>query len=473
MSIRFDFSSAFENVSELNIASGAEYLTSSHLDLLESKFKATLNNLKSGRASGLLPFFDLPFDTTSINLINSTARQLRARFDNFVLLGIGGSALGATALHEGLNHGQHNLLPREKRKGSRYFCLDNVDPDFIRATIDVISPEDTLVNVISKSGGTAETIAEFLYFKEWFQAELGDKWREHIVVTTGTGSGFLQKLALDNGLITLGIDDNVGGRFSVLSSVGLFPAAMTGIDIEKVCEGARTVSDSCLSVNFQENPAAMLAAILVQADLKLHKPIHVFMSYANRLFRISDWFRQLWAESLGKKHDLNGKIVNTGPTPVRALGATDQHSQTQLYIEGPDDKVIVFIGTKDFETDLTITSQKSDAPETDYFMGRTFGELLNAERRATEFALNEASRINFTIELDRIDERHLGALMYILETSVLFAGAFYNVNPLDQPGVEAGKLATYALMGKDGYSNLAREIQETEKLNIMGVDIKL
>jgi len=187
--------------------------------------------------------------------------------------------------------------------------------------------------------------------------------------------------------------------------------------------------------------------------------MQVFFAYSNRLYFIADWMRQLWAESLGKKFDLQGKEVYTGPTPLKALGVTDQHSQVQLYMEGPQDKVIIFLGVKEFENKIEIPSGVLDTPDTSYLGGAELGQLLNAERRATRQALTEAGRPNLTLEMDQIDPPHIGALMYLLEAATLYAGGFYNVNPLDQPGVEAGKKAAYALMGRVGYEDLRQRLE--------------
>ncbi len=447
-------------------------LSRDELVSLESAFSAAHSGLSRKRASGELPFFDLPFDERVLSEVNSAAHRLRQKFDDLVLLGIGGSALGAIALHEVLNHCQHNLLPRDKRQGCRFFCPDNVDPDLLRSLTDVLDPRHTLVNVATKSGSTAETLAEFMFFRDWFEKSLGREWVEHFVITTDPEQGFLRRYAQEKGIATFPIHPKVGGRFSVLTPAALFPAAMTGICIDEVCRGARRVSPHCFAKHLEDNPAALVAALLYLADVRKFLPIHVLFAYSNRLYLLVDWFRQLWAESLGKRHRLDGTEAFTGPTPVRALGATDQHSQVQLYTEGPRDKAVVFLGTRRFDAELGIPALDVSSSETDYLAGRTFGELLNAERRATEYALTAADRFNITIEVDEIDGLHLGALMYLLEAATLFAGAFYNVNPLDQPGVEAGKRATYALMGRKGYESERAVLEVTaDKARELKIDL--
>jgi glucose-6-phosphate isomerase len=233
---------------------------------------------------------------------------------------------------------------------------------------------------------------------------------------------------------------------------------MTGIDISDLCAGARAVAESCFQRDIELNPSAKFASLLYLSQELKRKPIHVMFAYANRLYPIADWFRQLWAESLGKKYDLSGKVVNTGPTPVKAIGATDQHSQVQLYMEGPNDKSVIFLKTKSFQSAISIPSLGSDTEESGYLSGCDLGKLLNVEQTATAYALTKAQRPNMTIELDKVDPHHIGALLYLLESSVLYAGALYNVDPLDQPGVEQGKKATFALMGRQGYEAEKSEI---------------
>jgi glucose-6-phosphate isomerase len=453
MSFTFDFTSVYENI--VGAGNGINQLM---LDELRATFRKTRIDLIERNASGSLPFWDLPFDNEMISEVEIYASTARKRFKNFVLFGIGGSALGPTALHGALNHLQHNLLPDDKRNGCRYFCPDNVDPDLMSSVLDVIDPSETLFNVITKSGGTSETVAQFLVIVDLLKRNVGENWREHLVITTDPHKGFMREFCDKEGVQTFDINPDVGGRFTVLTPVGLLPAMMTGIDIRSLCKGAGELKESCFKDSFEDNPAAMLAAILYLAQAKLNRPIHVVFSYSNRLHPIADWFRQLWAESLGKRYSTDGNEVFTGPTPVKAIGATDQHSQVQLYIEGPPDKIFLILGSKTFKTEITIPNLGLDHDTVAYLQDSNLSSLLNYERFATAYALTNAGRPNMTIEMDEINPANIGALMYLLEAATLYAGGFYDVNPLDQPGVEAGKLATYALMGKHGHEKLRQEM---------------
>jgi glucose-6-phosphate isomerase len=237
----------------------------------------------------------------------------------------------------------------------------------------------------------------------------------------------------------------------VLSAVGLLPAALAGIDIEALLAGAADMDERCRTGDMPRNPAGMFAALQYLAHTERGAPIHVMMAYTDRLYSVADWFSQLWAESLGKQHDLRGGEVFRGPTPVKALGATDQHSQVQLYIEGPFDKTITFLTARETALDVAIPEVYHDIDELSYLGGRTLGELLDAERQATAGALASRGRMNMTIELPRIDARALGQLFMMLQIATVYAGVLYEVDPLDQPGVELGKQLTYGLMGRAGF----------------------
>ncbi len=467
MAFNFDYSSMMKS-QDLIDGIGTE-----ELNELENIFQAARKDLQERRSSGELPFWDLPFNQEMIDDVLDFKNKNQSRFTDFVHLGIGGSALGSIALHSTLNHLQHNLLPKDKRKGCRFFCPDNVDPDLIGSVLDVIDVKKSLFHIVTKSGGTAETISQFMLVVDILKKQIGDNWSDHLAITTDPEKGFMRKFANDHGVRTFPIEPKVGGRFTVLTPVGLLPAAMTGIDVAGLCRGARQVGDYCFKDRLTDNPAALLAALFFLADKEKKRPIHIFFAYSNRLYLISDWFRQLWAESLGKKLDLNENPVFRGATPVKAVGATDQHSQVQLYVEGPRDKAVLFLGVKEFADKLEIPAMDFSAPETDYLGDKNFEMLLNSERRATEYALTKSGQLNMSLVMDRIDPAHIGALLYLLEGVVLYAGAFYHVNPLDQPGVEAGKRATYALMGRDGFSGEREKIESFYSDERQAIDISL
>lgn len=413
-------------------------------------------DMETRRKSGALPYRDLPYQDVSD--IVDYAEKARTQFGNFVNVGIGGSALGAQALHLALNHPQHNLLPKGKRTGMRFFVADNIDPDHLAGIFDVCDPADTLYNVITKSGSTAETMGTFLLVRERLEQAVGDTWREHLVFTTDAANGDLRKIADDEGITSFVVPDGVGGRFSVLTPVGLLPAACAGIDIRGLLEGAAQMDRRLSTTQPMENPAYLYAMYQYLLDTQSGKPMSVMMPYSSGLYGLADWYRQLWAESLGKKLDLDGNVVNTGPTPVKALGATDQHSQVQLYVEGPYDKVFTFLAVGGFDHDLPMQPAYPGTAALDYLGGRTMSELIEAERLGTVHALTTNQRPNMTITFPKVTPQTVGQFMYALEVATVFSGGLYHIDPLDQPGVEAGKIAAFALMGRPGYENRADEI---------------
>ncbi len=298
-------------------------------------------------------FMELPYDEQLADQINCMADQLRRWCRNFVVLGIGGSALGNITVHRALNHPFHNMLPIDHpaRGGApRIFVMDNVDPWKISGLMDIIKEEipQTAFNVITKSGGTAETMSQFLSARELLENSEGADPAQQIIATTDTNpeKSLLKRMAQEAGYETLPIPDNVGGRFSVLSAVGLLSAAVSGVDIDGLFGGARRADKACRVADMSENPAAQFAAALYLQHQN-GKPMNVLMPYSEALSGLSDWFCQLWAESLGKRKDLDGHDVFRGPTPVPSVGVTDQHSTMQLYQDGPFDKVICFVEVAD------------------------------------------------------------------------------------------------------------------------------
>ncbi|PID27862.1 MAG: glucose-6-phosphate isomerase [Candidatus Cloacimonadota bacterium] len=392
-------------------------------------------------------FLELP--GKDISDIKNYVSENCKEFDNLVVIGIGGSALGSLAVKSAL---QHKSDPRKK-----LIILDNVDPGFIRKNICGLDFKRTLVNVITKSGATAETMSIFLIILDIMKKKLGEDFKNHLVFTTDPEKGLLNKVANKIGVKCFEIPENVGGRFSVLTPAGLLPSAFLGLDIEKMLKGADDMKNICLTSDIQESPAYNLAISHVNGMFE-NKNIAVMFPYSNSLVSFADWFKQLWAESLGKRFDLAGKVVNTGQTPTVALGATDQHSQVQLYAEGPDDKIFTFLKVEKFHADYKII--KSDLlPELDYLSNHNLSDLLNAECLATEKALTDVKRVNCALIFPELDEYHLGQAFMLFEIMTVYAGILLNINPLDQPGVEAGKIATFSLMGRKGFEKEAEEMK--------------
>ena len=291
---------------------------------------------------------------------------------------------------------------------------------------------------------------------------LGPRWKNNLVVTTDPEDGILRQIVREEGLLSLEVPSGVGGRFSVLTPVGLFPLAMAGVDVKGLLAGAAAMRQRTLEENPWRNPARLYA---LTQHLLYQKGCHisVMMPYSDSLYLLADWFRQLWAESLGKRLNSRNEVVETGPTPVKALGATDQHSQIQLYAEGPRDKVVTFIRVEEFRAALPVPKGYPRIKDLAYLSGHDFGELLNAEQRATAMALARNGRPNCSFILPRIDAQVIGQMIFLLETATAYAGGLFGVNPMDQPGVEEGKRYAYGLMGKQGFANRAVEVEKFEK----------
>ena len=451
---------------------------------LADRARELTDRLETTRGTGWERWRSLPFDpmkSDHLRQIHAIVDKCKGKFDTLVVLGIGGSALGNIALQSALNPAVYNLLDDAHRPGPRMFVLDNVDPHSVRGVLRYCESQSpgkclgrTLFNVVSKSGETAETAAQFMIVRGLLEAEFGPDAKDHVVAITDPEKGTMRTICDQQGYATLPVPDGVGGRFSVLSPVGLFSAAMCGIDIEALLRGASAMDKRCSEADLSKNPAAMLATLLCELGaLKGNpKPNHVLMPYCNGLYLLADWFRQLWAESLGKRYDTKGNEVFAGFTPIKALGATDQHSQVQLYREGPNDKVFGLIEVQDFgkassagggsafEGDVSIpTGFHVDA--LNYLEGSTLATLLNAEKRATEYALVESERPNFTIRFPRVDAEHVGQFIQLWQVTTAYAGLILGIDAYDQPAVETGKKATFGLMGRPGYEDWQGKVNET------------
>ncbi len=404
---------------------------------------------------------ELPYtDEKLISDMEAEAERINRDFESFVVLGIGGSALGSRAMFTALKHLKYNELPREKR-GVRFYVADNVDPDGLNALFDVIDPEKTVFHVITKSGNTVETVTQFMLAARLIADKVSDI-SKNIIVTTDKEKGNVKRIADNCGFKTYVVPDGVGGRFSVFSPVGLLSAAVLGIDIRAMLKGAADMDEVACVPSLHDNPAFMYAA-LTCAAMKKGVNINVMMPYSDALKDTSEWFCQLWAESLGKRYDNSGRLIEIGQTPVRALGVTDQHSQVQLYTEGPYDKLITFIEVKKFRTELVIPKAPMAVYDAEYLAGQSFNKLISSEMYATRYAVTRAGKMNLLISLDELDEYTFGALIMFFETATAAAGEFLDINAFDQPGVEEGKLATFALMGREGYEKKAEEMTAAEK----------
>ena len=422
-------------------------------------FAAAANQaVQAARGTGWLGWTELPYNQEEIVAhIEKTAARVREQFDAFVVLGIGGSALGPIAVQQALNHLHYNELPAQKRGGPRLYVEDNIDPERMQALLDVIDVKTTCFNVITKSGATAETMSQYLTISELLKKEVGDKWADHIIATTDCEKGNLIKLAKEHGFDLFFIPGSVGGRFSELSPVGLLPAAVCGIDIRAMLEGAAAMDARCKGDDVWHNPALLEAVLqyICMEDMGIN--IQVTMPYADSLKYMADWFCQLWAESLGKNVTRKGMAKNCGQTPVKSLGVTDQHSQLQLYTEGPYDKVITLLKVENFRAESPIPHGCEEFPDVAFLGGKSLNQLIEAERQGTEYALLKAGRMSQTITLPCVNAGTIGQLMYFFELTTAYEGELLNIDAFNQPGVEESKVASYAVLGNEAEKYRAKQ----------------
>ncbi len=421
----------------------ASGLRDADLDAVAGEFDLASERLRRRIESGDIGFWKLPKDASARRAVHELADRLAGDVREVLVLGIGGSSLGARALCEALGGAAPGFPPTQ---GCRVHFPDNSDPWLLSILLERLDPRETAVLVVSKSGGTVETTAQMQVVVRWLTHAIGvESTRRRVVAITDPRTGALRALAEREGWSALSIPENVGGRFSVLTAAGLLPALLAGVDVDALLAGAGAMATRCEAAALLENPAGLLATVHVLHQRLRGRSIHVMMPYADRLRAFAAWFVQLWAESLGKRLALDGRVIESGPTPLVAVGATDQHAQLQLFIEGPRDKLVTFIAVAHVERDLEIPGSDED---TRHLAGKTLGGLLRAQHEATCEALAADARPSLTVHLDRLDAHAFGELLFLYQAATAFAGELYGVNAFDQPGVALGKRLTDGLLGR-------------------------
>ncbi|MBQ2661464.1 MAG: glucose-6-phosphate isomerase [Clostridia bacterium] len=434
------------------------------IESMRSEISRAVKGMEQKRSN--MRWRELPFNQTEIvTELKATAQHIRNNFEYFVVLGIGGSALGPIAVHQALTHARYNELPDEKRNGPKFYVEDNVDPEKISALFDVIDIKKTMFNIITKSGNTSETVSQMLFVFDILKKTVGDDWTKHVIATTDASKGSLRLIADKYSIKTFIVPDGVGGRFSELCPVGLLAASVCGIDIDELLAGAAYMDEICTeTADIMQNPA-YISAVLEVIAMRKGKNISVFMPYCDALKYMADWYAQLWAESLGKRYDNEGNEVFVGQTPVKALGVTDQHSQIQLYTEGPNDKVVTFLEVENYRKTVEIPSLEmfDELHDVNFLSGHTFNELIGHECFSTEYALVQSGRMSKNIVFNEVNAFTVGQFLCLLELQTAFAGELLNINAFDQPGVEEGKKATYALLERPGYDEKRKELEMMPK----------
>jgi len=427
----------------LNETLGSAGLARADLDALAERAADTVRAVADRRAAGQLPVFALVQQPEALGRITALAREVRDEIDTLVVLGVGGSALGSRAILSALGSGTPRVV-----------VADNVDPWSVGALLDDLDLTRTAFNVVSKSGETAATIAQFLIVRDRLLRALGAiEYKPRVIITTDAERGSLRQIVNDEGFRDLAVPAGVASRFSVLTAAGLFPAAVGGVRIEDVLAGAAWMDQRTRSPVLWENPALLLAAMLYLAETRASTHTVVLMPYSDRLRDLARWFAQLWAESLGKAVDLDGRKRAVGTTPQAAVGVSDQHSLLQLWLDGPADRVVCFVRVEDHGREIEIPSAYGDLEGVGYLRGKGLGALLNMEQRATELALQQRGRLSLTLSVPELNAFTLGQLVFLFEAVTVFAASLHRVDSWNQPAAEEGRQLTFGLAGRKAWED--------------------
>ncbi len=425
----------FVNIHQIATKNSEDGLSKSEIQTYSNRFKHYWDLVQS-RKQG---FIDLPYDTKTLTGIQTFTQEIRGEYKYIVILGIGGSMLGPKCILEA-------LFNKLRTTNLEVICLDNIDPHQTAEVDAYINYEQTLFLVQTKSGGTPETLAQYFYFREKLEFKKLDVTK-HLVIVTDPTQGYLREVANQEQIPSFTIPENVGGRFSVLSSVGLLITELIGLSATKMLQGAQETLEKQLDLAYK------LATIQYLLSRK-QKNINVLMAYSSRLKTLTEWYTQLLAESTGKKilsnstaqNNNSNQDYNVGLTPLPSVGATDQHSQVQLFKEGPNNKLIMFLEVLNHQVIVPLPA--IGVERFNFLSQKSFNKLLDAELQGTKQSLTESQRPNLTIQILQIDEHNLGSLFMLFELATAFLGEFLQINTFDQPGVERGKILAKEILSK-------------------------
>lgn len=434
--ITFDYSKTAGFISEEEIGYMSR-LTEQAKDVLVSK---------SGAGNDFLGWIDLPvdYDKEEFSRIEKAAEKIKKDSDVLIVIGIGGSYLGARAAIEFLRHGFYNSLPKEKRGTPEiYYVGNSISSTYLQGVIDVIGDRDFSVNVISKSGTTTEPAIAFRIFKKMLEDKYGqEEAAKRIYATTDKARGALKDLATKEGYESFVVPDDVGGRFSVLTAVGLLPIAVSGADIKALMDGAASGRELALNEKFEDNEAMKYAAIR-NILLRKGKSVEVLANYEPALHYIGEWWKQLYGESEGKDQK--------GIFPAAVDFTTDLHSMGQFIQDGARIMFETVMNVEEARETITIEKEAEDLDGLNYLAGKTMDFVNKSAMNGTILAHTDGSVPNLMIKIPKMDEFHLGQLFYFFEFACGVSGYILGVNPFNQPGVESYKKNMFALLGKPGY----------------------
>ena len=387
--------------------------------------------------------------------IVKTAEKIKQNYENFVVVGMGGSSLGNQFLHFAFNGIYYN-----ETNTPRIYFLDNVDPESTNSLLKQLNLKKTMFNIITKSGSTAETINNFLIITDALKA-LNLDFKEHLIFTTDPEKGLIRELSKTLEIKTFDIPENVGGRYSVLSPVGLLSAAVTGIDVPVLLRGAELMRLKIINSDATDCSALILPFLQYKMFKEKGININGMFTYSDGLSYIGQWYRQLLSESIGKKFDRAGNVINAGITPLSVRGTSDQHSILQLFLEGPFDKLFILVAPENYRNDIEVKGDLTNDEHAYYLQNRNYSDLIKSEFLATQAALKQNERPFVTMQIPEVEEGEIGKLIYLLEYSVIALGEMFDINPINQPAVELGKKFTYSIMGRKGFE---KEKEEFNKL---------
>lgn len=446
--VTVNISNIFDFVDKQRVLSFQKIISKNHQALLE----------KTGAGNNFLGWLTLPHDIDDALLrdIDSTAVRIRELADVFVVVGIGGSYLGARAIIEALKHNFNQLLQTKGAKNPIIlYAGQNLSEDYLADLFDVLDRYDYAINVISKSGTTTEPAVAFRILKNHIEKKYGNRARERIIVTTDSSKGALRKMANDLGYKSYIVPGDIGGRYSVLTPVGLLPIAVGGFDIKALVNGAKKMQlQLAETTDIERNPAALYAASR-NALYMQGKFIEIMVNYQPNLSFFAEWWKQLYGESEGKE----GK----GIFPASVINTTDLHSMGQ-YIQDGERKIfetVLSVGKS--KRKLLIPAEKEDLDQLNYIAGKNIHYVNQMAERGTTLAHLDGGVPCIEISIDKVDEYHLGGLIYFFEFACALSGYTLGVNPFDQPGVEAYKRNMFALLGKPGFEKESMEIQKRLK----------
>lgn len=409
-------------------------------DSLKARAGEIAQRLARETTAGELPFLTMPYRSRLEATLPPLVPRVRA-FRHMLVLGIGGSALGARAMQQAFAPGQDG----PGHTGPWLWIADNVCAERFEALLSSLNPAETMVVCISKSGGTIETLSQYFLVRAWLRASLENTWRDHMIVVTDAAKGYLREEAGRHSLASLEVPDYLGGRYSALSAVGLLPAAFLGIDWKALLDGAASVATPLAQAPTPDcvakHPSFAMACWAKSLEDHGYNQL-IFFCYIPQWAAYGDWFAQLWAESLGKD--------GQGTQPIPATGVTDQHSTNQMFLSGPRNKGCLFLTSGAQPQGRSFGEDLPDAWA--WLRGKSFGSLLEAEALGTRMALCKNGVPLLHIHMDNTGPRAAGSLMMLLEATTVFTGWLMGINPLDQPAVELGKRLANAKLGAQGYT---------------------